>query len=104
MPFCFQQMTRAMYQNKRMALLPSIDDPKGSPFLSPTPKPKVKYPLTRYTLIKDQYGYWVIKLEGYCIIFNLQKLQVLFPLMCCVLEGILFCESENRPKLRSFIL
>lgn len=57
MLFCFQQMTRAMYQNKRMALLPSIDDPKGSPFLSPTPKPKVKYPLTRYTLIKDQYGY-----------------------------------------------
>lgn len=37
-----KQMTRAMYQNKRMALLPSIDDPKGSPFLSPTPKPKMK--------------------------------------------------------------
>ena len=37
-------MTRAMYQNKRMALLPSIDDPKGSPFLSPTPKPKVTFP------------------------------------------------------------
>ncbi|XP_078326177.1 chromosome-associated kinesin KIF4-like isoform X2 [Crassostrea virginica] len=37
-----KQMTRAMYQNKRMALLPSIDDPKGSPFLSPTPKPKIK--------------------------------------------------------------
>ncbi|XP_061164849.1 chromosome-associated kinesin KIF4-like [Saccostrea echinata] len=37
-----KQMTRAMYQNKRMALLPSIDDPKASPFLSPTPKPKIK--------------------------------------------------------------
>ncbi|XP_041359286.1 chromosome-associated kinesin KIF4A-like isoform X2 [Gigantopelta aegis] len=37
-----KQLTRAMYQGKKMALMPSIMEPGTSPFLSPVPKPTRK--------------------------------------------------------------
>ncbi|XP_067664129.1 chromosome-associated kinesin KIF4A-like [Haliotis asinina] len=37
-----KQLTRAMYQGKHMALMPSISEPGSSPFLTPVLKPKTR--------------------------------------------------------------